>query len=221
MKWLGGGRLIAIEKSQVHSRPERLHQVIIHTHMPVSPIQDSVVSSRLNTMRLAQQIFAGAMPLPYNAPWLYTHARWLAQIFIHAIGGYAKITGGIMMHHEVNSLFGTSWPQTKVLAPHMWSTLIVLYVDKTINITNLFRCLSPKHPMCLLFWLMWMNSCTFEHSTFTSWSGNTFKTRWQVLLRLLLQFIRECNSERIIKIGQSFPKLAQKVCLGVFFTHGV
>ena len=41
--------------------------------------------------------------------------------------------------------------------------------------------------------------------------------RWQILLHLLLQFISECNSERIVKIGQSLPKLAQKVCVDVFF----
>jgi len=36
----------------------------------------------------------------------------------------------------------------------------------------------------------------------------------KILLLLLLQFILECNSERIIKIG---PKLVHKVCAGVLF----
>jgi len=39
--------------------------------------------------------------------------------------------------------------------------------------------------------------------------------RWQILLHLLLQFNSACNSEGIIKIGQSLPKLAQKVCVSV------
>jgi len=39
--------------------------------------------------------------------------------------------------------------------------------------------------------------------------------------QFLLQFTSECKRERTIKIGQSLPKLAQIVCMGVFLTRGV
>ena len=38
---------------------------------------------------------------------------------------------------------------------------------------------------------------------------------------LFLQFISECRTERIIKIGPRSPKLSQKDCVGVLLTHGV
>jgi len=43
------------------------------------------------------------------------------------------------------------------------------------------------------------------------------EARWQILFRLFLQFIPECRSERIIKIGPPLPQLSQKDCALVFF----
>jgi len=46
-------------------------------------------------------------------------------------------------------------------------------------------------------------------------AGNRFEVRWQIVQKLLPEFITECKSKRIIKIGPYLPKLSQKDCIGV------
>jgi len=45
-----------------------------------------------------------------------------------------------------------------------------------------------------------------------------FEVRWQIIQKLLPEFMAECNGERIIKIGPYLPKTkSQKDCVGVLF----
>jgi len=49
-------------------------------------------------------------------------------------------------------------------------------------------------------------------------AATDFEVRWQILSQRLPQFVSDCNSERIITIGPSLPKLSQNDCVGFFDT---
>ena len=65
-----------------------------------------------------------------------------------------------------------------------------------------------------------MNSCIQLNIQVSQGSAATYLKRGGIFFHLLLQFISECKSERIIKIDPRSPKLSGRLCR-VFFIHGV